>query len=91
MRCYLISRGGEPLALVTQLSMAQAIAGCQPSGYYLLEEVDIPELFSGRVGRQRKSAIGHQGGGGRGRLKKRPVRRDQSSLTSMDMMQPPTP
>ncbi len=48
MNYYLISAGGEPVALVADLEMARAIARCQPWGDYLVELLEVGEPIAVR-------------------------------------------
>jgi hypothetical protein len=43
MRCYEIRQCGEPVALVANLELAQAITQCQSPGHYLVDEVEVGE------------------------------------------------
>ena len=56
MMTYLISEGGEPVALVADLEMARAIARCQPWGEYLVEALEVGEPIAARRPRIRPSA-----------------------------------
>ena len=59
MTCYRISHGDESIAIVNSLGMAQAITGCQPPGYYRVDEiqVDSPEWNANHHVGGRGSAI----------------------------------
>ena len=61
MTRYRISRGGEPVAIVTGLDLARGIARGQPPGYYSVDElqVDLP-VAAGQADRRR--AIRHREG-----------------------------
>jgi hypothetical protein len=48
MEYYVISQGGEPVALVADIDMARAITRCQPWGEYLVEPIDLDEAASAR-------------------------------------------
>jgi hypothetical protein len=56
MTCYLISRGGEAIALVTDLGMARAIARCQPAGEYRVDKLDIVDAAPVRESRPPRPA-----------------------------------
>ena len=49
MTYYMISQGGEPVALVADIDMARAIARCQPWGDYLVEPFEMDEAASARL------------------------------------------
>lgn len=48
MTCYMISQGGEPVAVVATIDIARAIVHCQPWGEYLIEPIEVEEPDSGR-------------------------------------------
>lgn len=72
MLCYLISQGGEPVALVADIGIARAIAHCQPWGEYLVEELEVEDPAWLRASRTRPPSIKQKGAGGRHPLKRRP-------------------
>ncbi len=41
MTCYQISQGGEPVAFVAGLGMAEEIVRCQSPGHYSVEAVQV--------------------------------------------------
>ncbi len=43
MTCYQISEGGEPVAFVARMAMAQGIIQCQPPGHYVVDEVYVDD------------------------------------------------
>lgn len=43
MMCYQISQGGEPVAFVARLSMAEEIVRCQAPGHYSVEAVQVDD------------------------------------------------
>jgi hypothetical protein len=51
MTCYLISRGDDAIAFVTDIGMARAIAHCQPDGDYRVDEVEVDDLAPVRESR----------------------------------------
>lgn len=53
MTCYMISQGGEPVALVANLDLARAITQCQPWGEYLVESLEVGEPIAARSRRAR--------------------------------------
>ena len=57
MNYYLISAGGEPVALVADLEMARAIARCQPWGDYLVESLEVGEPIAARRPRPPRSVL----------------------------------
>lgn len=57
MNYYLISAGGEPVALVADLEMARAIARCQPWGDYLVESLEVGEPIGARRPRPQRSVL----------------------------------
>ena len=57
MTCYLISQGGEPVALVASLEMTRAIIQCQPWGEYLVEPLEVGDPIPPRPSRVRKPPI----------------------------------
>jgi len=48
MMCYMISQGGEPVAVVASIDIARAIVHCQPWGEYLVEPMEVEEPASDR-------------------------------------------
>jgi hypothetical protein len=73
MTCYLISQGGEPVALVVDIDMARAIAGCQPWGEYLVEPIEVGDPISRRPSRARRSSLVHRPARARRRPKEQPA------------------
>ncbi len=62
MNYYLISAGGEPVALVADLEMARAITRCQPWGDYLVESLEVGEpIAARRPGSQRSVLLSRSG------------------------------
>jgi hypothetical protein len=59
MTCYQISQGGELIALVTTLGLAQAIENCQPPGCYQVDEIQVQPPFVKRHPLGRKHRIAH--------------------------------
>ena len=41
MTCYVISQGGETVAIVASLGMARAISECRPWGEYSIEPMEV--------------------------------------------------
>lgn len=62
MTCYLISRGGESIALVADIAMARAIAGCEPPGDYLVDVVEIADALPVRDSRPARPAPAYPDG-----------------------------
>ena len=60
MTCYEISQGGEPMALVAEVAVAEAIVRCQPPGYYRVEAIEVGEPISRRMLRARRPSLGHR-------------------------------
>jgi len=57
MTCYMISQGGEPVAVVSDIDMARAIAECQPWGEYLVEQLEVGEPVVSRPSRGHEPPI----------------------------------
>ena len=57
MNYYLISAGGEPVALVADLEMARAIARCQPWGDYLVESLEVGEPIAAQRPSPQRSVL----------------------------------
>jgi hypothetical protein len=62
MRCYQIDQDGESIAIVTNLSLARAIARCQPPGYYRVFEIQVDPPIVIRQPPGRRQGIRHSGG-----------------------------
>ena len=73
MTCYMISQGGEPVALVADIDMARAIAQCQPWGEYLVEPIEVDDPDSRRPSRARRSSLARRPAGARRRPKEQPA------------------
>ena len=59
MTRYRISQGGEPVAIVTSLDLARALARGQPPGYYSVDELQVnPPVAAGQAAVRRR-AIRH--------------------------------
>ena len=62
MSRYRISRGGEPVAIVTSLDLARGITRGQPPGYYSVDELQVgPPVAAGNAAVRRR-AIRHGNG-----------------------------
>ncbi len=61
MTCYQVSQGGELIALVTTLGLAQAIEHCQPPGYYRVDLIQVEPPIAKRHPLNRKHRIAHFG------------------------------
>jgi hypothetical protein len=73
MTRYRISQGGEPVAIVASLDLAQGLARGQPTGYYLVDELPVdPPVAAGRPA-ARQRPIGPSGGGEHGTLSGRKI------------------
>ena len=72
MTCYMISQGGEPVALVADIDMARAIAECQPWGEYLVEPIEVGDPGSRGPSRARTSSLAHRPAHARRRPKEQP-------------------
>jgi len=73
MTCYMISQGGEPVALVTDIDMARAIAQCQPWGEYLVEPIEVGDPISRRPSRARTSSLAQRPARARRQPKEQPA------------------
>jgi len=73
MTCYMISQSGEPVALVSDIGMARAIARCQPWGEYLVEQLEVGEPIPVRRSRTRRPATEEGPARISGRVKERPA------------------
>jgi hypothetical protein len=60
MMCYQISQNGEPVALVATVALAYRIVGCQPTGFYQVDALEVGEPTSRGRSRARKSLTKHQ-------------------------------
>jgi hypothetical protein len=60
MTRYRISRGGEPVAIVTSLALARGIARGQPSGYYSVDEFQVGATVATGQAAVRRRAIRHR-------------------------------
>jgi hypothetical protein len=75
MMCYQISESGEPVALVADFNLAQAIIQCQPPGHYMVNEVEVGDPAAGGRSRARRRSSARPGHRGRHRqMKQRPAR-----------------
>jgi hypothetical protein len=72
MMCYQISQNGEPVALVATVALASQIVGCQPTGFYQVDALEVGEPMPIRRSRARKSSIKHKIRLGRQRGNKQP-------------------
>ena len=62
MTRYRISQGGEPVAVVTSLELARALARGEPPGYYSVDELQAnPPVAAGQAAVRRR-AIRHRDG-----------------------------
>jgi hypothetical protein len=56
MTRYLISQGGEPVAIVTNLNLARGITRGQPPGYYSVDELEVgPPVAAGQAAVRRRA------------------------------------
>jgi hypothetical protein len=62
MTRYRISRGGEPVAIVTSLDLARGIARGQPPGYYSVDELQVDPTAAAGQAAVRRRAIRHRDG-----------------------------
>jgi hypothetical protein len=62
MTRYRISRGGEPVAIVTSLDLARVIARGQPPGYYSVDELQVDPTVAAGQAAVRRRAIRHRDG-----------------------------
>lgn len=62
MTRYRISRGGEPVAIVTSLDLARGIARGQPPGYYSVDELQVDPTGAAGQAAVRRRAIRHRDG-----------------------------
>jgi hypothetical protein len=62
MTRYRISRGGEPVAIVTSLDLARGIARGQPPGYYSVDELQLDSTVTTGQAAVPRRAIRHRDG-----------------------------
>jgi hypothetical protein len=62
MTRYRISQGGEPVAIVTSLDLAQGIARGQARGYFSVDELQVDPLVAAGEAAVRRRAIRHRTG-----------------------------
>jgi hypothetical protein len=73
MTCFMISQGGEPVALVSDIGMARAITQCQPWGEYLVEPLEVGEPIPARPSRVPRPSTDHGPARAARRVKQRPA------------------